>query len=288
MTPDGVLLLAGTPALALRALDTGFPKSFVYASKSDDPVTSRLQQLANGNIHFVDIRDNLRAVQASVAIVDPPWYDDIALPLVTHALRGVKLGGAILIGVPDRLSGCHWAELLTSIADNPLPFGLAHARISNCELRYETPLFELNTLVRLGIGSAHPQWRTGRLAFARKTSAFMPIHSFPPLDWREVRGANCRLRFRGELEGASRTFVTPFGVRDTVSRSSDWVRTDVYWTAGNRVAYVAGQREGDVGQPLNTVLDQLEKAEIAEARKLLNVQEDGKNVMDKVQIRLHT
>src|SRR5262249_48865367 len=162
---SGKLLFVCTPAVVLQAFDSGNPRQLIYASRTDDAVTRRLKEICSENVKFIDVRDDLSGIAAAAALVDPPWYDDIALPLVTQALRGVKEGGGLLVAIPDRLSGCSSATMLRSITTDPTPFGIECAQQVAGKLRYETPYFELNTLRCLGLRAVHPQWRTGRVVF---------------------------------------------------------------------------------------------------------------------------
>jgi hypothetical protein len=236
--PRGKLLFVCTPAVALRAFDMNNPRPLTYASRLDDPVTAKLKEVCGERMEFVEVRNDLSTVGAAAALVDPPWYDDIALPLVTQALRGLEEGGGLLIAIPDRLTGCSSAPMLTSIAADAKPFGMERAQILVGKLRYETPFFELSTLRHLGLRSVHPQWRTGRTVFGRRTRTPIPYHRFP-VDggWREVGDSSWRMRLRRrDNKQPPGSGTIPLHVRGSVSRAATRAHVEECWTVGNRVA----------------------------------------------------
>lgn len=286
--PGGRLLFVCTPTVALRAVDAENSRDVIYASRADDAVTASLKEVCSDRMEFIEVRDDLSWIGAAAALVDPPWYDDIALPLVTQAVVGLEDGGGVLIGVPDRLTGCSSAPLLSSIDADSRPFGLEYAQLLAGKLRYETPYFELNTLHRLGLYSVHPRWRTGRVAFARKTRNSIPRYSFPESGmWSEIGGGASRMRFRVPTNGE---FVSSgpfrFNVRETISRVPARSHSEVGWTAGNRVACALNgvqSVEPMDRKPLTTYeLDQLEMNEI---RELLSCRDESKIVLENVESR---
>jgi hypothetical protein len=287
--PSGKLLLVCTPALALRAVDTKNPRRLIYASRMDDPVTVSLKEACRDRMEFIEVRDDLSHVRAAAALVDPPWYDDIALPLVTQAVRGLEEGGGLLVGIPDRLSGCSSAPILSSIATDARIFGIECARPLPGKLRYETPYFELNTLRRLGLRSVHPQWRTGRAVFGRKACNPIPKYRFPADgSWFEVsdRGWRVRLRRRTNDQFAGWGPIQ-FDIRESVSRRGTGPPAEECWTVGNRVAYALASSGHSVAAshrpPETSLLREIAEIELDEARQLVGYGERPKNVLEKYQ-----
>jgi hypothetical protein len=290
--PRGKLLFVCTPAVALRAADTNNPRRLVYASRMDDPVTLSLWRACRDRMQFIEVRDDLSHVGAAAALVDSPWYDDIALPLVTQALRGLEHGGGLLVGIPDRLSGCNSAPMLSSIATDPSVFGIECARALPGKLRYETPYFELNTLRRLGLYSVHPQWRTGRVVFGRRAQNPIPQHRFPgDGSWCEVGEGSWRVRLRRrENDQWVGSDLVRFDIRESISRRGMGENAEEYWTVGNRVAYVS-VRSGPgpavrPKAPEASTLREIAQIELNEARRLVAYRELPKNVLENPQVAL--
>lgn len=289
--PRGKLLFVCTPAVALRAFDANNPRRLIYASRLDDPVTAHLKEVCGDGIEFVEVRDDLSFVSAAAALVDPPWYDDIALPLITQALRGLKEGGGLLIGMPDRLSGCSSAPILTSITTDAKPFGMECTHMLSGKLRYETPFFELNTLRHLGLLFVHPQWRTGRVAFGRRTLTSIPDYRFPvDRGWREVGDSSWRMRLRllGNAQH-SESGTIRFDVRRSISRFATCGQAEECWTVGNRVGYASVVAVSGPEQPrgsASAAVREIAEVEQREVRHLVTDQEGPENVMENPQIML--
>jgi hypothetical protein len=235
-------------------------------------------------MEFVEVRENISFVGADAAVVDPPWYDDIALPLVTETLRGLREGGGLLVGIPDRLTGCGSAQMLSSIAAEAKPFGMDCTKLVPGKFRYETPFFELNTLQNLGLRSVHPQWRTGRVAFGRKTRDSIPKYGFPADEgWREisVNGWRVRLRRAGNVEKRTVSGTIPIDVRKSVSRQSARGKVEECWTVGNRVAYAPV-----FNCPSAAAIHQIAEVEHSEVRRLIGDSEGPEIVTDKQNVLL--
>jgi hypothetical protein len=283
------LLFVCTPAAALRAFDLVNSRRLIYASRLDDPVTESLKIACSERMEFVEVRDDLSWIGASAALVDPPWYDDIALPLVGQALQGLKQGGGVFVCIPDRLSGCSAAPMLSSIVENSAPFGLNRAYLAPGKLRYETPYFEINTLHHLGLFSVHPQWRTGQVAFGRKTGASLGAYDFPvESKWREIgNGRGWRARFRQPARAQVSTCgAMGFDVRKTISRTGGDVQLAEGWTVGNRVTSTASHISTiEFDHPAAATIRQIADVEHREAQRFID-QEAPKFAMEKWPIML--
>jgi|ERR1700754_2277911 len=283
--PQDKVLLVCTPAVALRAFDSDRFRHLIYASRMDDPVTASLKEICDERVQFVDVRDDLSRIGATGAIVDPPWYDDIALPLVTQTLRGLAQSGALLVCFPDRLSGCSSASMLSKIVRDSKAFGLEHLRLLGDKLRYETPFFELSALRDQGLYSVHPQWRTGRLAFGRRTLNEIPMHRFPAgEDWSEIGEGGWRMRLRQPPTNLVGSDKARFNVRRSISRVSTGAGDEQCWTVGNRVAYAPIRT---CTKHLLLAMRAIERIEMNEVRRFLK-HEPGecKNVLDNGQIMI--
>jgi hypothetical protein len=279
----GKLLFVCTPAVALRAFDVNNPRQLIYASRLDDPVTASLQEVCSGRMEFVEVRDDLSSVGAAAALVDPPWYDDIALPLVTQALRGLQEGGGLLMGIPDRLSNCSSAKMLSCIASDAKPFGMECAQLLSGKLRYETPFFELNTLRHLGLRSVHPQWRTGRAVFGRRARTPIPHHRFPVDEgWREVGDGGWRMRLRRCDNKSAGSGLIRFDIRESVSRVATRAPAEECWTVGNRMGFAAPRFAAALSDaPHTTAVREIAEVERKEARSLVTDQEKPEKALEK-------
>lgn len=233
----GTVLAVAVPTVVTRLVERETSHRIVFAARPDDPVTTALRSWAPDGVVFIDAASDLRSVEADVSLVDPPWYDDVALPLVRQAASGTKLGGAVLVCGPDRLTGCSAAARLAELPQQPLQFGLRAARIAGRRPRYDTPLFELNTLEAAGVLNADPKWRTGRLFVgeALGPSQVGPEDVPAAPAWREHVFGTCRARLPAGAPGCYADRVE-FSVRPIVGRLRGAERIPSIWTSGNRTS----------------------------------------------------
>lgn len=191
----GRILLIGVPTMLLALCDNGFGSSLVFVSRLHDPVTKTLRRLVPSTVKFVSIDDDLSGLSADVSLVDPPWYDDIATPMILAAAAGTAALGTIFVVAPDMLTGLSAAPLLKQLPVSAPQFGLRDVELE-ARLRYDTPPFEMLALSRAGINNVPPTWRTGRLFRCRRINDIVRPVAVPDYGWTEVGTAAARVWLR--------------------------------------------------------------------------------------------
>ena len=230
------LLLVCAPTVAVRAAEWGDRWGVTLAGRPFDPVAAASTRAAEGAIRFVDLAGDMAAVRADAAIVDPPWYDDIAMPLLGKALAGLSVGGLLLACRPDRLTGASAADLLAGIEAQADTLGLSGAVQLPTALRYETPLFELNALRALGLAGTHPRWRTGRVVAATKARLGCALGDVAPGEWLEASSGPGH-KWDHDTGPCGKPAASLGGcVVPSVSRGHPARVEAALWTSGNRAS----------------------------------------------------
>ncbi len=261
LQPGDPILLVATPTLARVASILKLPFKFVFASRMLDPVTLELRRLCPG-FEFVDIEGDLATAGAKASIIDPPWYDEVALPMIRKALRGTLIGGQVYVCVPDVFTACSSAPILTDVRELGALFA-THCEIEPLIVRYETPYFELNALRAARLTNVHPQWRTAQLV---RLSAVATRDDAVPTEtlWTEISLGTSRIRVCES--GHERKEPSSFIVLNTVSRAAWKAIAPSVVTSGNR--FSCGPATLDRGRPQYDLVTRLELVAAREQHEL--------------------
>ncbi|MCJ2075982.1 hypothetical protein MKK68_09980 [Methylobacterium sp. E-016] len=237
---DGDILLIAMPTVALAAYDRGLIHRIVVASRYGDPIDTALRVVLT-ECRFIGLRDLPHGGFPTVAL-DPPWYDDVALPLVDIAVHSVACDGHVFLCTPDRLTLPSSARRLSALIAVPDAFGfISVAPIG--QVRYATPFFELRCLASMGIANVSPRWRTGRL-YACRPGSWARARPRPTAgvgrDWREVRHGPIRIWVRRPPTGEGAAAIA---VASSISRTDRTRDVAALWTSGNTFAAHVGTIE---------------------------------------------
>ncbi|XYD11443.1 hypothetical protein R1A27_14165 [Methylobacterium sp. NMS12] len=230
----GDILLIAVPTVALAAHDRGLTHRIVVGSRIGDPLDVALRAAIPGG-RFVDLQA-IPAAAFRAAVLDPPWYDDVAGPLVEVAREAVGGGGRVLVCAPDHLTSPSNARRLSALPDDPGALGFSTATLAE-RVRYATPFFELRSLEADGITGVSPRWRTGLLYVGTPASwTLQARQEFRAAGdaWREVRRGAIRIWVR---ERAATGDTMDVAVTRSVSRTDRARAVASVWTSGN--TYVA-------------------------------------------------
>lgn len=227
---SGRILLACVPTLVLAAARLQMSHQIVVAVRNGDPISEALRGLVPG-ARYLDF-DELGGVGASAGVIDPPWYHDVAAPLVQRVCAGIREGGVLLICGPDLMTAASSARALMGNVTGLYP-GLAPVgRVSR--VRYRTPLFESRALQVAGIRNVPAFWRTGLLRpFVRSgisDSAMLPLA--PDSGWVEAPSRSGRIWLRTSMAQGRKARIV---ITDSVSRTSPLRGTASAWTSSNTV-----------------------------------------------------
>ncbi|MGF0524142.1 hypothetical protein ACQEDT_21730 [Agrobacterium pusense] len=231
---DEKMLLVCVPSVALLAHERGIGHQVVVASRTGDPIIEALRSNAP-TLNFIDI-SQIGSILSARLLIDPPWYDDIALPLLSAALSGVKVGSNVWVCGPDHFTRPSAANYL--LDENSVKKKLGIAKLGkdmDDRVRYRTPPFEMRTLASLGLRNISHSWRTGLARSYRKVrDVRVEVPRGHANRWQEISEGPSRIWLRRDLAdetGAHEKIV----VSPSVSRTNPLQNSACVWTSNNTV-----------------------------------------------------
>ncbi|MGI8397449.1 hypothetical protein ACRYWZ_13775 [Agrobacterium deltaense] len=228
------MLFVCAPSVALLAHEKGMGHQVVIGTRRGDPIIDALKKHAP-TLDYVDI-SQISGLKAARLLIDPPWYDDIALPLLSLVLSGIDVGASVWICGPDHLTRPSAAHYL--LDENSVREKLGIAKLGpdmDDRVRYRTPPFEMRTLAALGIRNISHSWRTG-LARSYLKVRTVPVAAPPDHahQWKEISDGPSRIWLRDELARETST-DEQIVVSTSVSRTNPLHASACVWTSNNTV-----------------------------------------------------
>jgi hypothetical protein len=276
------ILFLGAPTTALHAADTGVDLKLHLAMRPGDIVANAVS-VAAPCLDPCYVWSEQKPVAVDAAIVDPPWYDAIAIPMLARAASLVRPGGIVCWVGPNNLTAPSAAEWFADLTAHAGGFGLTDVRPLEFTPRYDTPFFERRALVARGLLNVHPQWRTGMAWIARRaiSTVYRLNAAGSAKNWEEFEIEGCRLRFDLSQSGPRQESpLAPFRVIRSTSSADPDRRGSTIWTSGNAAsrssdaASVWNERHSDfIARKLFRIarterqdfLDQMRPMEVAES-----------------------
>lgn len=244
-TRDGdAILLLGVPTAAAAAARSLSDRLFQVIGE-DNVICRALEQATGRDARFV--HGDKAGPKAAAALIDPPWYLDAYVEMLTTCSQRCAEGAQVLLVLPPpgiRPSALDDRRQMVDAAiaagfdveDEPEP------------LHYRSPLFELAAWRAAGIGVWLPDWRTGeRVRLTKKRSpakrVTMPCH---PAAF-ELTLDGVRMKLLLDRSGPSRLEpVVAGGTLPSISarfpgreRASLWTTSNGAYAIDPRLALVA-------------------------------------------------
>jgi hypothetical protein len=231
------ILIVCAPTIVLEAGRRGIGSRVVVGIRRNDPVAEALQRTVPEAKYLY--LDSLCGVEAAAGMVDPPWHDEVAEPLVQRLVCGVRIGGRILISGPDKLTAASSVHKLRSVVGSPSWTGLAPEG-APIRVRYQTPRFEARALQAGGIGNVPSDWRTGLVHLYFKTAGVRQSDDLVSgSDWKERTIDGHRFWIRPRMASSEAILSTS----SSVSRTAPLRKAASIWTSGNTVVTGGSQRD---------------------------------------------
>jgi hypothetical protein len=242
---DRVLLL-GTPTLAMMAAKEAPRSRYIYIGENN-AISVQVSDASVRTPGALETRlcgpDALRAGEAQVVILDPPWYFDFLRPMLRAAAYACKPGGHVLVSLPPIGTNSHVAKDRANILALFAKLSLHLVSVENAAILYDTPYFEANALAAEGCPNIPRAWRHGDLFILERGHEPLALQIANPVrtrQWHEI------------VIGRMRLFVTRKAVRDggpnsslrsivdgdvlpTVRRADPRRQQAQIWTSGNRI-----------------------------------------------------
>jgi hypothetical protein len=249
--PGETIALLGAPTILRNALECSFPRKLILLDSNPEVVTL-LATASSGNARVMlcnVLRDPLPEIEASLVIVDPPWYEDHLAGFAWAAAKLCQTGRYVLASIPpigtrpaierDRERFFEWMKRLA----------LRKLRLELGILPYTSPPFEINALKAEGFHGILQEWRRGDLGTFVKDEDPCPLR--PPIQtgfedpWVEeiIDGVRVRVRYDNCPNFKDPRLVTIVAgdiLPSSSRRDNRRSRADV-WTSGNRVYACEGR-----------------------------------------------
>jgi len=157
--PGDAVLLLGVPTVAASAVATGSDRVFQVVGEGN--VICRSLELATAGDGRFEHGDGIGR-PATAAVIDPPWYLDAYVDMLSTCSRRTADGAHVLLVLPPP------GVRPTAVIDRRRMIEAAFAAGFDVDdrpelLRYRSPLFEIAAWRAAGIGAWLPDWRTGEL-----------------------------------------------------------------------------------------------------------------------------
>ena len=228
---DAILLL-GVPSVAAAASRSSARREFQVVGENN-VICRALEMSTEGDSRFVHGSVGTRL--ATAALVDPPWYLDAYVDMLTTCSARCAIGATVLLVLPPigvrPAAKADQAKMIEAAAAAGLEPIQASARVT-----YRTPLFELAAWRAAGIGAWLPNWRSGELiAFVkrREPRPCSVVTARPPAF--ELTLAGVRLTLLLDRAGPIELEAVVHGeVLPSVSARLPERARATLWTSGNR------------------------------------------------------
>lgn len=241
---DTVALL-GVPSVFHEATGCNTLRHFVLLDKNSE-IIRRFRKIISLDraVQYDALRDPPPDFQASVVLLDPPWYEAYFHAFLWSACQFCELSGYILLSLPKEGTRPGFSEERIRLLKWCHKLGLNLIQTKPSALRYISPPFESNALKAAGIHSVPKTWRSCDLAIFRRVSERnlpRPEYSGTDVDneWREFTIKGVRFRVRPLNDAAFRDprlkSLVPGDILPTVSRRDPGRQQVDVWTSGNRV-----------------------------------------------------
>jgi hypothetical protein len=248
--PNEMIALLGTPSVLRTAIESAYPRRIVLLDANASVVDCLSEVASDGQAMLCDVvKDPLPRIEASVVIVDPPWYEEHMAGFLWSAVQLCRVGGHVLVSTPPTGTRPGIDRDRTSLLDWARQLGLTHLRTDLAILPYCSPPFEINALRAEGLCAILEDWRRGDLSVFVKDAQVAPPRPVPPIasdgEWVEesIHGVRVRVRQAESSDFADPKLLTIVGgdILPSASRR-DYRRAlaDV-WTSGNRVFACQGR-----------------------------------------------
>ncbi len=181
-TPESIDLLVGELACFAQPPTTiaylGTPNIFSAAAKSLhdqnhvllDRSVPRPAALSNGAGRVVRLdllHDELPALNAGAAVLDPPWYPDHMRSFLWAAARVIRVGADLWVSFPPIGTRSTVAHETSAVLEWAAQGGLELVERRPGAIRYRSSPFELASHRAAGLGGIPSDWRTGELVRLR-------------------------------------------------------------------------------------------------------------------------
>lgn len=248
---DETVALLGVPSVFRAALKIDFPRKVTLLDANRAMIQRLAEKSSERNkVFYCDVvRNVLPKIEASIVLIDPPWYENDLIGFIWTAAHICKLNGTVLVSLPpigtrpgierDLQMLFQWAQRL----------GLTFKALETGILPYISPPFEINALRTIGFRNLPLEWRRGDLAVFTKnaqTSVTRPeVTVVAEGKWIDETIQTVKFRIKPcddiKFNNPNLLRIVPNDILPTVSRRDSRRELVDVWTSGNRVFACEGR-----------------------------------------------
>lgn len=228
-----MISLVGVPSVAMAAAGRADDRRYVVKGERN-VISDGVVRRTSRDVRFR--HEELHRGQAAAVMVDPPWYIPQFKEMLGEASHACRIGGFVLVSVPDKGVRPGIEDDLSQIAVAASQAGLEFCESRERWLGYRTPLFELNAMRAAGVMAWLPEWRRGTLAVYRKRSVGKrwPASAKPTGFELTLEGVRIRLLADDRTRGMEMIPIHPGEIFPSVSARAPNRSRASLWTTGNR------------------------------------------------------
>jgi hypothetical protein len=232
--PGDSILLMGVPSVVLAAVRSRDDRKY-FVCGEQNIIADGLSRITSADPRFFHfITHGLDA--AAAAILDPPWYVDQFLAMLSQASGRCRAGARIFASAPAENVRPGIIDDLIQIAEVASKSGLDLESVNTAALTYRTPFFEINALRAAGLGAWLPDWRRSNLTTYRKRTAGRRWEAAVKPPAFELTLSGVRLRLLGWDDDLRVEFSPLYEgeIFPSVSARAPRREEAALWTSGNR------------------------------------------------------
>jgi hypothetical protein len=231
--PGDFILLMGVPSVVLAAIRSQDDRKY-FVCGEQNIIAEGLSRITYADprfSHFV-----AHGLDAAAAILDPPWYVDQFLAMLSQATGHCRAGAHIFVSCPAENVRPGIIEDLIRITEVASKLGLDRECENAAALIYRTPFFEINALRAAGLGAWLPDWRRSNLTTYRKRTAGRQWEAAVKSPAFELTLSGVRLRLLGWDDDLQVEFSPVYEgeIFPSVSARAPRREEATLWTSGNR------------------------------------------------------
>jgi hypothetical protein len=231
--PGDSILLMGVPSVVLAAVRSQDDRKY-FVCGEQNIIADGLCQITSADPRFSPFV--ARGLAAAAAILDPPWYVDQFLAMLSQTSDACREGAHIFVSAPAENVRPGIVEDLIRIAEVANKSGLDLAGENYAALTYRTPFFEMNALRAAGVGAWLPDWRRSNFTTYRKRTAGRRWKASAKPPAFELTLSGVRLRLLGWDDDRQVEFTPLYEgeIFPSVSARAPRRAEATLWTSGNR------------------------------------------------------
>lgn len=238
------IVLIGAPTVFIDLVKRNIDSNLFLLDYNQEMLRVISDQISSKGLLMYDVFDySPPKLEASVILLDPPWYDAYFRSFLWTSSECSLLGSEIILSFPSIGTRPNVKKERDNIINFAASVGLEFCSIEEKSISYKTPFFEFNALRAAGLYNFPLDWRNGDLLIFKKKK---PVQSIPSIysnrpsvnSWIEIRYGDLRFRIKEENNNLHSPEINPIldtEILPSVSSRFKAREKANFWTIGNRI-----------------------------------------------------